>query len=102
MSASAHRILNRFASTIKKTHEGSNESSSSKIEKIFGAKTVSQNNFHKMLVLMKVRKSDFPIEISILDEPVDLEKLGLVTDTYLKSDYLQSFGFRKVKIGDFD
>ena len=55
-----------------------------------------------MLVLMKVRKSDFPIEISILDEPIDLEKLGLVTDTYLKSDYLQSFGFRKVKIGDFD
>jgi len=53
-----------------------------------------------MLVQLKVRKSDRAVDLCIVEEPVDLERLAIVVDIYNSSSYLKSFGFRKVKITD--
>lgn len=49
---------------------------------------------------MKVRKSDYAVDLGILEDPVDLERLAIVVDYYHSNSYLKSFGFRKVKITD--
>ena len=53
-----------------------------------------------MLVKLNVRKSDYAVELSIIEDPVDLERLAIVVDSYHSNGYLKSFGFRKVKITD--
>ena len=53
-----------------------------------------------MLVQLKVRKSDYVVDLGILEDPVDLERLAIVVDYYHSNSYLKSFGFRKVKITD--
>jgi hypothetical protein len=40
------------------------------------------------------------VELGILEDPVDLERLAIVVDYYHSNGYLKSFGFRKVKITD--
>jgi hypothetical protein len=54
--------------------------------------------FHEMLVKLKVRKSDYAVDLSILEDPVDLERLAIVVECYHSNSYLKSFGYRKVKI----
>lgn len=58
------------------------------------------SGFHQMLVKLKVRKSDYAVDLSILEDPVDLERLAIVVESYQRNGYLKSFGFRKVKITD--
>ena len=45
--------------------------------------------------MLKVRKNNYHVEISVIDDPVDLEKLVIILDTYIKSSYLESFGYHQ-------